>query len=132
MAIQKFHRFDSDTRYYTGQGCLVCGTNLGPQIDLGVYDQIDGVIALCEDHARECGVYAGMVSRDEVADEVARVESLLADAERERADTEEARDEAKAERHAAEKFMERVLQRAGIIERPTDVVAGDEAKKAAK
>lgn len=66
MAIYRFDRFQNDVEYYTGVGCLVCGTNLGACIDLGVYDSIEGAIALCEDHARECGVHAGMVAQSEL------------------------------------------------------------------
>lgn len=61
MAIYRFDRFQNDVEYYTGAGCLVCGSNLGACIDLGVYDSIEGAIVLCEDHARECGVMVGMV-----------------------------------------------------------------------
>lgn len=74
MAINRFHQFHAGVRYYNGAGCLVCGTNLGPCIDLGVEDAIDGAIVLCEDHARECGVFAGMESRaelDKVRDDAA-------------------------------------------------------------
>lgn len=90
MSIYRFHQFENELEYYTGAGCLVCGSNVGPCIDLGVVDSIEGAIALCEDHARECGVHVGMVDpreleqreldvaakAEEVADAIEQVESL--------------------------------------------------------
>ncbi len=120
MAIQKFHQFAANQRYYTGQGCLVCGTNLGPQIDLGVSDQIDGIIALCEDHARECGVYAGMVSRAEVEAELAEAEAKLTEAGTLEALAAEEADVARRDREATERIV------AGLAEK----LAPDPAAKA--
>lgn len=68
MSIARYHQFSPSVHYYTGSGCLVCGTNLGACIDLGVVDSIEGAIALCEDHARECGVMVGMVHPKELED----------------------------------------------------------------
>lgn len=88
MAIYRYHQFENSVEYYTGQGCLVCGSNLGACIDLGVYDSIEGAIALCEDHARECGVQVGMVHpseleqrEQEAADKSAIADVILQQAE---------------------------------------------------
>jgi hypothetical protein len=111
MAIYRYHQFDNTIQYYTGAGCLVCGSNVGPCIDLGVVDQIDGAIALCENHARECGVFAGMVPVEHLDEIRAEANDKLREARRFRDEAEGDLAEAQEDRETIEAIMEELKNR---------------------
>lgn len=110
MAINRFHQFHAGVKYYNGAGCLVCGTNIGPCIDLGVEDAIDGAIVLCEDHARECGVFAGMVQESELGRVRAECEARLEQASADRLAAVREREEAAKDREVVERILGRLRE----------------------
>lgn len=108
--------FDTNVKWYVGQGCMNCGRNisesgniLGYQcIDLGV-DEFDGRLGLCTDCAREVGRLAGMFSINEVesraqqaADALSQAIVLANESARDRA-------AAKIDRDVVERLMNLVM-----------------------
>lgn len=86
--------FNPDVVWYTGQGCLNCGSNQSTAgasfgahcVDLGA-DSLDGRIGLCLDCARQVGLLAGMVAvdaldslRDSTAEALALIEERATEA----------------------------------------------------
>lgn len=65
--VTRQDQFRNDVRYAVNPaGCAVCGSNVGPAIDLGVSVHMEGPLALCESHARDCGLFAGLRPTEEV------------------------------------------------------------------
>jgi recombinational DNA repair protein (RecF pathway) len=105
MSVTRQTKFSPDLVYATGAGCLKCGTNQGECFDLGVNLDLYGTLSLCFDHARECGIAAGLVDPDVAGAATARALELLdAAAEAEKRAVVEA-DTASADREAIERLL---------------------------
>lgn len=81
--------FDPDARWYTGQGCMLCGSNYSPEgaeagiqaIDFQMADRIDGNFGICYSHAREVGTLVGMTDAANLAAITESAEATYAAAE---------------------------------------------------
>lgn len=129
--VTRHDRFNNDVRYaVTGTGCLVCGSNLGTCIDLGVSVHMEGPAALCEAHARDCGIYAGLSDRAEASalESSAAEELLIAGETLERATAE--RKAAAQDREVVERLLGQLRAETFAVTSPAEPVAGPAAKAA--
>lgn len=125
MSVTRQPTFNPGLRYAKGAGCLKCGTNQGECFDLGVSHRGYGVIALCLDHARECGIIAGLVEREIADAALARAEELLAGAIALEHSAAVEADTANADLEAIKRILDRI-GRPAPAETPKELAEGAE------
>lgn len=104
--------FAADVKWYTGAGCIICGSNYSQQgADAGIQaidfemDDIQGRIGICYSHAREIGVLVGMVDKrhlDEVMETATKTYEQSGEL---RVEAENLRNEAAADRAVVERLL---------------------------
>lgn len=104
--------FESDIKWYTGAGCLICGSNSSPQgqeagiqgVDFEVDDQF-GRLGVCYSHARELGHLVGMVDKANLDAVVDSAETTFSAASDQLAEAEARLVEAKTERETVARLL---------------------------